>query len=72
MDSISVFRRGVKEYNLYILLARGENHTVAVNSAELDGLQVGDEADLLADEVGGLIELSDAGVGSFCPTAAEA
>ena len=61
MDSVSVLCGGIEEHDLDVLLPRCEKHTVAVNSAELGRLEVGDENYLLADEIIGLIELCNSG-----------
>ena len=59
MNSVSVLRRGIKEHYLHVFLTGSENHTEAVNSAELTGLKVCNKADLFTDKVGGCIEFSN-------------
>ena len=58
--AFSVLCRWIKEYYLNILLTRSKDHTEAINSAKLCGLEVGYKAYLLAYKLIGLIELCNA------------
>ena len=57
MDTLSVLYGLVDKYDLNVLLTRCQDHAVAVNAAELAGLEVYDNGNLFADELIGGVEL---------------
>ena len=61
MYSISVFSARIEEYYLYLILAGGKEHTVAIHAAKLSRLQITNEHNLLTYKVVRCIEFSNSG-----------